>query len=96
MGGVVVLAAIEALKAEAAQCGPVMEEFMPVAKRKVVEGEEEEEDDGGKVAAEEKDACDKMSWMSSAQLWSDTNRNNCGSSSGIAKKMNEDAETKQV
>lgn len=86
------MAAIEALKAEVAQCGPVTEEFMPVVKRKVVE--EEEEDDGVKVEMEEKDARDKMSWMSSAQLWSDTNRNN--SSSGIAKKMNEVAETKQV
>lgn len=93
MGGGVVLAAIEALKAEAAQCGPVMEEFMPAVKRNVVE-EEEEEDDG--VKGEEKDACDKMSWMSSAQLWSDTNRNNSSSSSDIAKKMNQVAETKQV
>lgn len=88
------MAAIEALKAEAAQCGPAMEEFMPVVKRMVVE--EEEQGDGVKVEeVEEKDARDKMSWMSSAQLWSDTTRINSCSISGIAK-MNLVAETKQV
>lgn len=73
LGFVGVVAAIETVKEEEKQCRslaaakarPVFEEFMPIKSKM--------EEDGG--SGVEKDSRDKMSWMSSAQLWSDNNEN---------------------
>lgn len=70
VGGV---AAIEAVKEEEKKCRslaekarPVLEEFMMPVKSKL---------DGGRGVESEKDNRDKMNWMSSVQLWSDTDGN---------------------
>lgn len=70
VGGV---AAIEAVKEEEKKCRslaekarPVLEDFMMPVKSKL---------DGSREVESEKDNRDKMNWMSSVQLWSDTNGN---------------------
>ncbi|RWR83168.1 myb family transcription factor EFM [Cinnamomum micranthum f. kanehirae] len=70
---VLVIEAIEAVKEEEKKCRslaekarPVLEEFMMPVNSKL---------DGGRGVESEKDNRDKMNWMSSVQLWSDTDGN---------------------